>query len=460
MGKKIVEIKENKMGSAPLFKLIVSMSLPAIFSMLVQALYNIVDSIYVAQIGENALAAVSLAFPMQSLLIAVAVGTGVGLNSLISRRLGEQKIEEAGQAADHGILLGVISSVVFALIGIFGSRAFFSAFTDNAEVLQMGISYGTIVLVFSFGSFIQINCEKILQATGNMFWPMVFQLIGAVTNIILDPILIFGWFGFPAMGVSGAAIATVVGQIFAMGISVYVLLYKKHDIHISFKGFRPNWDIIKDIYKVGFPSIIMQSIGSVMMVGMNSILTGFSITAVTVMGIYTKLQSFVFMPIFGLTQGLMPIMGYNYGARNKKRLMGTVKIGIVMAFCIMLVGSLIFSLFPKQLLYMFKPTEELLQMGIPALRIFSTGFVFAAVSIVLSTLFQATGFGTASLLVSALRQLVIILPLAFIMSKTAAGLMGVWAAVPIAEVAAILISGVIFNSIYKNKIKYMENQLL
>ena len=448
-------LKENKMGSMPLPKLIFSMSLPAIFSMLIQSLYNIVDSMYVAQIGENALTAVSLAFPIQTLLIAVAVGTGVGCNSLISRRLGEQRHDVASQAASHGLVLALLSSAVFALLGFLFVKPFFAAFTGDAEVLQMGCDYGYIVTILCFGSFLQIACEKVLQATGNMIYPMVFQLMGAVINIVLDPILIFGYFGLPAMGVKGAAIATVAGQIIAMLFSVYILLTKDHEIHITFKGFKFQGKVVKDIYKVGFPSIIMQSIGSVMMVGLNAILTGFSGAAVSIMGVYNKLQSFVFMPIFGLNQGLMPIMGYNYGARNKKRLMGTLKIGMGAAFAIMALGTLLFNFLPTQLLGMFNPSAEMSRIGIPALHILSICFLPAAYSMILSTLLQATGHGTSSLFTSVLRQLVVILPLAFFLSRFW-GVTGVWAAVPLAEIAAIVASTVIFRSIYSSEIRNLD----
>ena len=315
----------NKMGTEPIGKLLLSMSLPAMFSMLIQALYNIVDSIYVAQIGEHALTAVSLAFPVQNLMIAVSVGTGVGLNSLISRRLGERREKEASAAATHGVLISFAESLLFLLFGLFFCRMFFSAFTSDSTVIQMGVDYTSIVTIFSFGSFIQINLEKTLQATGNMFYPMVFQLIGAITNIILDPIFIFGWFGLPAMGVAGAAIATVAGQILAMLYAVYVMVRKEHAVHITFKGFHFSGAIVRDIFQVGFPSIIMQSIGSVMIMALNNILIVFSQAAVAVLGVYFKLQSFVFMPVFGLGAGALPIMGFNYGARNKKRLMHTLQ---------------------------------------------------------------------------------------------------------------------------------------
>ncbi len=445
-------VQENKMGSMPVLKLIFSMSIPAMFSMLIQSLYNVVDSIFVAQIGEEALTAVSLAFPVQMLLIAVAVGTGVGINSLVSRRLGEKQQEEANHAATHGIVLAVASWVLFALFGIFFTELFFHNFTENPTVSQMGIIYTKIVTICSFGVFIEVNIEKTLQATGNMIYPMIFQLIGAVTNIILDPIMIFGLLGFPAMGVAGAALATVLGQIFAMLFSIYIAFAKSHQVHISFKNFKLRMKTIKDIYSVGFPAIIMQAIGSVLIVGLNKILISFSEAAVAVLGVYYKLQSFIFMPVFGLTQGVMPIMGYNYGAKNKKRLMQALKYGCIIAACIMLLGTVLFLLFPKALLMMFNASPAMLDAGIPALRIICTCFVPAAFGILFSTLFQAVGMGGKSLLISVLRQLVVILPCAYLFSRI--GLNYTWLAFPTAEIVSFLASLLIFYFLYQ---KYLKN---
>ena len=338
------EIKQNKMGTAPMLPLIFSMALPAMFSMLVQALYNIVDSYFVAQVSEKALAAVSLAFPLQNLLIAFAVGTAVGVTSLISRRLGEGRQDEANSAATHGVVLAICTWVLFALYGAFFSTPFFELFETDQEIIRMGSSYISICCVFSFGIFVEVTLEKTLQATGNMIWPMIFQLIGAITNIILDPIMIFGLLGFPAMGVAGAAIATVTGQITAMVVASLVITFRDHDIHISFRNFRPNPKIIKDIYIVGVPSIVMQSIGTVMTMALNGILSSFSTAAYTVFGLYFKLQSFVFMPVFGLNQGLLPILGYNYGARNKRRMMSAFRCGCAIALTIMAVGMVLLQI--------------------------------------------------------------------------------------------------------------------
>lgn len=445
------EIRENKMGNTPMLKLIVSMSLPAMFSMLVQSLYNIVDSAFVAQLGEGALTAVSLAFPIQMLIISVAVGTGIGINSLVSRRLGEKNQEEANSAATHGILLGLFSGIVVAILGLLFTRFFFECFTNDKTMIDMGYSYIIIITTLSFGSFVQINIEKTLQATGNMIYPMIFQLVGAMTNIILDPIMIFGLFGFPKLGVSGAAIATVIGQIFAMLLSLYVVFKKSHDVHITFKGFKLNFKTIKNIYAVGFPSMVMQSIGSVLIVGLNSILITFSDAAVSVLGIYYKLQSFIFMPVFGLTQGVMPIMGYNYGAKNKHRLLSALKIGSVIAILIMLIGTILFMSIPDKLLMIFNASEQMLEIGVKALRTISLCFVPAAIGIMFSTLFQAIGQGHKSLYISILRQLVIILPAAYLLSKI--GLYYVWYSFPIAEVFSLMVSVIFLSMIYKKTIK-------
>ena len=447
---------ENKMGTAPVARLILSMSLPAMFSMLVQSLYNIVDSIFVAKIGESALAAVSLAFPIQTLMIAVAVGTGVGINSLISRRLGEGDRKAADRAASHGIILGAISWAVFALLGVFFSRPFFQMFSTNGAVIQAGADYLSIVTILSLGIFVEISVEKTLQATGNMIYPMIFQLIGAVINLILDPILIFGLLGFPAMGVAGAALATVLGQIISMIYSLYIVFRKDHEVTIRLKGFRFHARTVKDIYTVGAPSILMQSIGSVLNIGLNAILAGFSEAAVSVLGVYYKLQSFVFMPVFGLNQGVMPIMGYNYGARNRKRVLDALKWGCIIALCIMAVGCVLFMGFPQLLLGMFNPTAEMLEIGIPALRTISLCFLPAALGILASTLFQAIGMGSRSLIISILRQVVIILPAAYLFSKIS--LASVWYAFPLAEVVSLLVSILFVWQVYRLKLRHLDDE--
>ena len=450
------ETRQNKMGTAPILPLIFSMSLPAMFSMLVQALYNIVDSYFVAQVSEKALAAVSLAFPLQNLLIAFAVGTAVGVTSLISRRLGQGLQEEANAAATHGILLAVATWVLFALYGAFFSTPFFHLFETDPEIIQMGDTYISICCIFSFGVFVEICLERTLQATGNMIWPMIFQLIGAVTNIIMDPILIFGWFGLPAMGVAGAAIATVMGQILAMVVAALVVTFGKHDVHVSFRRFRLSWRTIKDIYVVGIPSIVMQSIGTVMTMALNGILSGFSTAAYTVFGIYFKLQSFVFMPVFGLNQGLLPILGYNYGARNRKRMMTAFRDGCAIALVIMAAGMAVFLAAPQWLLSIFNASAELLEIGIPALRIICTCFLFAALGIVCSTLFQAVGKGVYSLIVSLMRQLAALVPAAWILAQVTQQVVFVWWAFPIAECVSLVVSLLFFLRLYNKEIKHLE----
>ncbi|HIS50582.1 MAG TPA: MATE family efflux transporter [Candidatus Gallacutalibacter pullistercoris] len=439
-----------KMGTAPMLPLIISMALPAMFSMLVQALYNVVDSYFVAQISEDALTAVSLAYPIQMLLIAFGMGTAVGINSLISRRLGEGNQEAADSAASHGVLLGILNWVIFALFGLFFTRSFFEAYTSAENIISMGSDYLSIVCIYSFGLFIEANFEKTLQATGNMIWPMIFQLTGAVTNIILDPIFIFTL----DMGVAGAAIATVIGQIAALVFSSIILLTREHAVKIHFRSFRFDWQTVKQIYIVGIPAIIMQAIGSVMTLAMNAILVAFSKTAVAVFGIYFKLQSFVFMPVFGLTQGLMPIMGYNYGARNRKRMLSCLKIGCVIGLLIMAAGTVLFWAIPDQLLMIFEASDEMLRIGRPALQYISLCFMPAALGILSSTLFQAMGRGFYSLIVSILRQLVVLIPAAWLLSLIS--LTAVWFAFPIAEVFSLITSVLLFLNLYRKIIRNLS----
>ena len=450
----MADIKENKMGTAPIGKLLLSMSLPTIFSMLINSLYNVVDGIFVAKIGEKALTAVSLALPLQFLIISFSVGTGIGVNSLISRKLGEKDYDGVDSAAVHGFFLAIVNYIIFFLLGVFFTKPFFRMFTSDAEVFKYGVDYTSIVLLFSFGVIMSISCEKTIQGTGNMNYPMLFQLIGAIVNLILDPILIFGMFGLPAMGVKGAAIATVAGQIISMLYALFVITTKDFGFHLNLKGFKFKKETVKLIYQVGFPSIVMQSISSFLTIALNSILIAFSDTAVSVYGIYSKLQSFVFMPIFGLNQGLMPLFGYNFGAKNKKRLMDTLKIGLGIASGIMIVGTIGFWLFTDKLLLMFSATEEMLTVGIPALRIISSCFVLAGVGIVSSTLFQALGDGNMSLLVSLVRQLILILPLAYIGAKLF-GVTAVWYAFPVSEGVAMILSLILVARVYNKKIKYM-----
>lgn len=443
--------QENKMGVMPINRLLITMSLPMVISMLVQALYNVVDSMFVAMIGEDALTAVSLAFPIQSLMIAVSTGTGVGINALLSRSLGEKNFKEANRAANNGVFLGILSYLAFALFGIFFSRIFFERQTNDAQIIQYGTEYLMICTIFSLGIFMQITFERLMQSTGRTIYNMITQGTGAVINIVLDPILIFGLLGFPKMGVAGAAAATVIGQTVSMLMSFYFNEKKNVEIKLRVREFRPNAKTIRNIYAVGFPSIIMQSISSVMTFGVNKILLMFSSTAVSVFGVYFKLQSFIFMPIFGLNNGMVPIVAYNYGARNKKRIMDTVKLSTILAVGIMLVGVFIFEVFPEQLLKLFNASEQMMQIGVPALRIISLSFVFAGVSITVVSVFQALGNGIYSLIISIVRQLVIILPVAYLFAKMI-GLDAVWFAFPISEIASILMALLMFRHMYRQKL--------
>lgn len=442
---------ENKMGVMPLNRLLISMSVPMMISMLVQALYNIVDSMFVAQLSENALTAVSLAFPAQNLMIAVATGTGVGVNAALSRNLGEKNFERANKIADHALFLAALSYVVFALFGLSFARQFFRLQTDIEEIVDLGTTYLRVCTIASFGLFMEITCERLLQSTGKTIYSMYTQGLGAIINIVLDPILIFGYFGAPALGIAGAAGATVIGQIIAFCLGFFFNKTRNHEITISLRDFKPNSEIISPIYAVGIPSIIMASIGSVMTFGMNKILIAFSSTATAVFGIYFKLQSFVFMPVFGLNNGTVPIIAYNYGAGKPDRIMGTLKLAAMYAVTIMLIGLAVVQLIPDKLLMIFSASDTMLSIGIPALRIISLSFLFAGFSIVCSSMFQALGHGMLSLWISVFRQLVVLLPVAFVFAKLG-GLHVVWFAFPIAEVFAIIFSAVCLGYVYRKEI--------
>lgn len=443
---------ENKMGTMPVRQLLVSMAWPAVLSMTINALYNVVDSIFVAQISEDALTAVSIVNPIQMLIIALSVGSGVGINSLISRRLGAGRQDEADQAASTGIRIGLINYLLFFIVGLFVTVPFVGSYAEKGTyIFEAARTYMMIVCIGSIFLNVQVVIEKILQATGNMIAPMVCGLTGAVVNIALDPILIFGLLGLPALGVAGAAIATVSGQMCGMLVGVCIMVKGEHLVEVKIKNFRINWKVVLDIYKVGLPSIIMQSIGSLMLILYNMILVVYSTTAVAVLGIYFKIQSFVFMPVFGLNQGAMPIMGYNYGARDKKRLMGTYKEGLKLALLVMGLGLLIFQIFPSELLRMFDASQEMLRIGVPALRIISICFLPAAFGIISSTMFQATGHGVLSLFASLLRQLVGILPLAYILIRIG-GVTLSWASFPLAEIIGLTYSAVMMRRLYKKEI--------
>lgn len=442
-------IEENKMGIMPVNKLLITMSLPMMVSMLVQALYNIVDSVFVSMISENALTAVSMAFPIQTLMIAFAGGTTVGVNALLSRSLGEKEFVRANKTAANGIFLAAVGCVAFFIVGIFGSRPFFMSQTEVSEIIIYGTDYLTVCCCASVGVFMQFIFEKLLQSTGKTFYTMITQGVGAVVNLILDPVFIFGYLGVPAMGVRGAAIATVIGQIVAAILAaVFNFKYNK-EIHISFKGFKPDFKIIGTIYQVGLPSIIMQSIGSVMTYGMNRILVTFTETATAVFGVYFKLQSFIFMPVFGLNNGMVPIIAYNYGAGKKSRVTKTIRLSIIYAVAIMLLGLAVMELFPHVLLGFFNASDNMLAIGVPALRTICLSFVFAGYCIVAGSVFQALGNGVYSMLVSIARQLLVLLPVAYFLSKLC-NVDYVWWAFPIAELMSLALTTVFLVIINRN----------
>lgn len=447
-------IKENKMGTERVLPLLISMSLPSMFSMLIQALYNVVDSIFVARYNLTALSAVSLVFPVQMFVMALGVGTAIGVNSLVSRRLGEQRKDDASNAAMHGIVLAALSWVFVCILAAFFTTPFYRLFAENDNLFTMACDYSNIVVYFSLGIMLHVAIEKILQATGNMIAPMLLQLLGAVINLILDPIFIFGWGPVPSLGIRGAAIATVAGQIIACIVSLFIAFFKKHEVTISFRGFKLRWQTIYDIYVVGLPSIVMQSIGSVLISCLNGILTAFGELAVSVLGVYYKLQSFVFMPVFGMTHGAMPIMGYSYGARYKARLLECLKLSSIIAFIIMACGTVIFWLIPDLLISLFNDDANLVKMGIPALRTISLCFPVAAVCIMFSTLFQGVGKGIYSLIISLMRQLIVLLPAAYLLAKIS--LNAFWWSFPIAESVSLAATIFLFATLYKNNIRYLE----
>lgn len=448
-------MKENKMGTMEIKKLIMTMSIPIMISMLVQALYNIVDSMFVAKVSQNALAAVSLCYPIQMIIAAVACGTAVGLNALLSRYLGQKKQHEANQVTLHGILLAVLNWLIFAVIGIFFSEMFLRLFTQDQEILNMGISYMRICTLFSFGVFMQITYERIMQATGNPIYNMVIQGIGALVNIILDPIFIFGMFGFPKLGVTGAAIATVIGQIAAMILGILITQIKIKEVQIHFRQFKFQWQMIKNIYRIAIPAILMQSIMSFMTIFMNMILVTFSEVAVSVFSIYFKLQQFVFMAVNGMINALIPIVSYNYGAKKKERITATISFTLKISCVIMIAGMLLFQFFPKELLYLFNAEEEMLSIGIPALRTISYSFVFAGISMILCAIFQALDHGMKSLVITLLRQMIILIPSAYVLAMTF-GLNISWWAFPITEIICSCISLLFLKIVKTSTIEKLE----
>lgn len=443
---------ENKMGTMPVRKLLMSMAWPAILSMTINAMYNVVDSIFVSRIGEDALTAVSLVNPIQMMIIAISVGSGVGINSLIARRLGAKNQEAADKAASTSIRIGLFNYLIFFVIGVFFAKPFISGYAEEGTfIFESACQYLQIVCIGSLFLNIQVVLEKVLQSTGNMVAPMKCSLTGAIVNVILDPILIFGLFGMPQMGVAGAALATIIGQMCGMIMGVSIVLRGEHLVNIKIKGFKMDWKIVADIYKVGLPSIVMQSIASVMIIFYNMILVVYSTTAVAVLGVYFRIQSFVFMPVFGLNQGAMPILGYNYGAKNKDRLMKTYKEAFKVALIVMAAGTLLFQAIPAQLLLIFDASEEMLRIGVPALRLISLCFIPAAFGIITGTLFQGTGHGVLSLYASVIRQLVGILPLAYLLIKIG-GVTLSWLAFPLAEILGLIYSAIMLRWLYKKEI--------
>lgn len=454
------KLSENKMGIMPVNKLLMNVSLPIMASMIVQALYNIVDSIFVAKVSENALTAVSLAFPIQMLMIALGTGTGVGVNALLAKQLGEKDYKQVNKTAMNGLFLAAISYLIFLVIGIAAVRPFYASQvkTADAEILVMGVEYLSIACVCSFGLFAQLIGEKLLQATGKTVYSMIAQAVGAVINIVLDPILIFGLCGMPQMGVAGAAVATVIGQLAGGVLAMYFNIKKNHEIKFSLQGFRPEGETISRIYRVGLPAIIMQSIGSVMTYCMNLILITFSSTAAAVFGVYFKLQSFFFMPIFGLNNGMIPIIAFNYGAGKRSRLTKAIKLSMAYAFVILFFGFLAFECAPATLLRMFDASEDMIAIGVPALRIIGIHFLFAWFCIIAGSVFQALGNGVYSLIVSVARQLVVLLPAAFILAKLG-GLHAVWWSFPIAELMSVLMSIILLITIFKKVISKIPDEV-
>jgi putative MATE family efflux protein len=440
------------MGTRPVGPLLLSMSAPMMLSMMVQALYNIVDSIFVAQIGENALTAVTMAAPVQFLMIGIGIGTGVGVNALLSRSLGERNFEMVNKSAVNGLFLVWVSSAVFMILGWFLTDFYFRTQSDIEEILRYGKDYLLVVTLCSFVIFNQVTFERLLISTGKTFYSMISQGAGALTNIILDPIMIFGLFGFPRMGVRGAAIATVAGQLVGTCIAMYFNFAKNHEIKISFRNFRPEWKIIRSIYSVGIPSILMQCIGSVMNYAINRILITFTPTAIAVFGVFFRVQSFIFMPVFGLNNAMVPIVAFNYGARNRKRIIKTIKLSLLYAGCIMFSGFILFQFFPGLLLRMFNATEEMMNIGIAAFKIISLIYIFAGFCIVVGSVFQALGNGIESLFVAIGRQLVVLLPAAWLLSLTG-NVNSIWWSFPIAECISLALSIFFFWQTYTKKIK-------
>lgn len=448
---------QNKMGYMDIPRLLFVMAAPMIVSMLVQAFYNVVDTYFVAKINEDAVTALSMAFPIQNLMIALATGMAVGVNSLLSRSLGEKNYKNANSAALNGLFIALINAVIFVIFGIFFTKTFFLAQTDNEIIINYGVSYLSICTVLGFGMFMQITLERLLQSTGHSVYTMISQGAGAIINIILDPILIFGYFGLPEMGVAGAALATVIGQITAMFIALFFNLKVNKEILFDCKHFRPNLNIIGKILSVGIPSTIMSAISSVLTFGMNLIMMKIlnSPIGVSVYGIFFKLQSFIFMPVFGLVNGMIPIVAFNFGAKKRKRIQKAITLSTICAVIYMLIGMAVFQVIPSQLLSIFDASEEMQRIGIQALRLISLSFILAGFDIMMSAVFQALGNGVFSMIISLVRQLIVILPCAYIFAVLF-GIHLIWVAFPIAELVASVLSVIFFIIIFKKKLKPLD----
>ncbi len=458
MSEKSTNTRENKMGTMPIARLLISMAVPMMVSMMVQAFYNVVDSYFVAKISENALTAVSHAFPLQNLMIAFATGTGVGINALLSMRLGQKNFDEVNKSALNGIFLSILTTLAFIVIGLTVPNAYFKSQSQNSEIIDYGVRYTRIVLIFSFGLFGGLTFERLLQGTGKTVLSMVAQLAGAITNIVLDPILIFGLIGLPKMGIEGAAIATVIGQFVTLILAFIFNIVKNKEINFSIKKFRPSIRIIGQIYRVGVPSILLASVGSVMTYLMNKILGSFTETAVAVFGVYFKLQSIIFMPVFGMNNALVPIVAYNYGARNKKRITGTIKLGLLIALLFLMIGMVLFEFVPGPLLSIFEASETMLSIGTKALRIIGLHFIPAAFSIIFLSVFQALGKGIYSMITSFVRQIIVLVPAAYLLSLTGS-VDNVWWSFPIAEIVAVSTASVFMLVSYKKEIKPLEKEV-
>ena len=450
---------KNKLAEMPIRPLLYTMAVPLMLSLLVQSLYNIVDSIFVARLSETSLTAASLAYSVQFLMIAVGVGTAVGLNALLSRKIGEHKPEEACQAATTGLLLMLLTSLIFSIAGIFLSDTIAAKMATDPELLSLCKQYLSINLVYCWGIFLQTYGQRLLQAVGDTVLSMVSLIIGAVLNIILDPIMIFGLLGCPGMGIRGAAIATVIGQMVGAIAALLFNRFRNPVIHVHLKNYHFRWQDVADIYRVGLPTIIMQAIGSIMTFAVNSILLPISATAVAFFGIYYRLQTFIAMPVNGLVQGMRPIIGYNYGAKNRDRIFEALKISLMVSFTIMLIGFLLFMFMPRQLMSMFSASENMMNLGVQTLRIISLGFLFSAFSLIISAMYESIGKGTYSLVISLLRQCVIIIPVCMIFYKSI-GLTGIWITLPVSEmVAAVACLGMFLNTCRKDPVFIKDKEL-